>query len=57
MHGTHFYYDMGVIIADCVIVIVYTLHVWGPLELQLFYSNSWVIKKGNRDNLLLKFNG
>ena len=38
MHGTHSYYDMGVAMVDCVIVIVYTLHVWGPLELQLFYS-------------------
>ena len=35
MHGTHSYYDMGVAMVDCVIniVIVYTLHVWGPLEL------------------------
>ena len=32
----HSYYDMGVAMVDCVIVIVYTLHVWGPLELQLF---------------------
>ena len=39
MHGIHSYYDMGVAMFDCVIVIVYniyTLHVWGPLELQLF---------------------
>ena len=27
MHGTHSYYDMGVAMVDCVIVIV-----WGPLE-------------------------
>ena len=27
---------------DCVIVIVYTLHVWGPLELQLFIVH-WII--------------
>ena len=33
---THSYYDMGVAMIDCVIVIVYTLHVWGPLQLQLF---------------------
>ena len=33
----HSYYDMGVAMVDCVIVIiVYTLHVWGPLEVQLF---------------------
>ena len=32
------YYDMGVAMVDCVIVIVYTLHVWGLLEVQLFYS-------------------
>ena len=38
MHGNHWYYDIGVAMVDCVIVIVYTLHVWGPLELQLFYS-------------------
>ena len=38
MHRTRSYYDMGLAIVDCVIVIVYTLHVWGPLELQLFYS-------------------
>ena len=38
MHGTHSYYDMGVAMVDSVIVIAYTLHVWGRLELQLFYS-------------------
>ena len=39
MHGTiHSYYDMGVAMVDCVIVITYILHFWGPLELQLFYS-------------------
>ena len=38
MHGTNSYYDMGVAMVDCVIAIVYTLQVWGPLELQLFYS-------------------
>ena len=27
------YYDMGEAMIDCVIVIVYVLHVWGPLEL------------------------
>ena len=32
----HSYYDIGVALVDCVIVIVYTLHVWGPFE--LFYS-------------------
>ena len=37
----HSYYDMGVL---TVIVIVYTLHVWGPLELQLFIIH-WVIKR------------
>ena len=36
MHGTHSYYDMGVAMVDYVIVITCTLHVWGPLELQLF---------------------
>ena len=30
MHGTHSYYNMGVAMVDCVIVIVYTLHVWDP---------------------------
>ena len=33
MHGTHSQYDMGVVMVNCVIVIAYTLHVWGPLEL------------------------
>ena len=33
MHGTHSYYDIGVAMVDCVIVIVYTMHDWGPLEL------------------------
>ena len=32
MHGTHSYYDMGVAMVDGVIVIVYTLYVWGPLS-------------------------
>ena len=32
----HNYYDMGVAMVDYVIVITCTLHVWGPLELQLF---------------------
>ena len=36
MHGTHSYYDMGVAMVDCVTVITCTLHVWDPLELQLF---------------------
>ena len=54
----HSYYDMGVAMVDCVIVIIYTLHVWGPLELQLFIVH-WhgLSREGNRDNLLLKFNG
>ena len=39
MHGTLSYYDMGVVMFDCVIVVVYVLHVClGPLELQLFYN-------------------
>ena len=38
MHGTYSYNDMGVAMVDCVIVTVYTLHVWGPLELELCYS-------------------
>ena len=29
----HLYYDMDVAMVDCVIVIVYTLHIWSPLEL------------------------
>ena len=29
--GTHSYYDVGVAMVDCVTVIVYTPHVWGPL--------------------------
>ena len=37
------YYDIGVAVDDCVIVIVYTLHVRGPLEVQLFIVH-WVIK-------------
>ena len=37
MHGTQSYYDMGVAMVDCVILIVYTLHVWVPLELQMFF--------------------
>ena len=38
MHGIHSYYDISVAIVDYVIVIVYTLHVWGTLELQLYYG-------------------
>ena len=48
----HSSYDMGVAMVDCVIVIVYTPHVWGPLEVQFL----WLSREGNRDNLLLKFN-
>ena len=29
---------MGVTMVDCFILIAHTLHVWGPLELQLFCS-------------------
>ena len=50
------YYDMGVAMVDCVIVIVYTLHVWGPLELQLFLLCTWLSREGKRDTLLLEFN-
>ena len=41
--GTHSYYDMDVAVVDCVTVNVYTLHVWGPLELLIFIVH-WVIK-------------
>ena len=44
MYGTQSYYDMGVTMVDCIIVIVYTLHVWGPLELWLFIVH-WVNKR------------
>ena len=56
MHGTHSCYDMGVAMVDCVIVIVYTLHVWGPSELQLFIVH-WVIKRRQQRQFALKFNG
>ena len=49
------YYDVGVAMVDCVIVIsVYTLHVWGPslVEVQLFIVH-WVIKRRQQNNLLL----
>ena len=49
MHGTHSYHDMGVAMVvtmvDCVIVIGYTLHVLGPLQLQLFFIVHWNIKR------------
>ena len=53
MHGTHSCYDMGVAMVDCVIVIVYTLHVWGPSELQLFIVH-WVIKRRQQRQFALK---
>ena len=52
----HSYYNMGVAMVDCVIVIVYTLNVWGPLEVN-FLKYTGLSREGNRDNLLLKFNG
>ena len=42
--GTHSYYDMDVAMVDCVTVTVYTLYVWGPLELLIFIVQ-WVIKR------------
>ena len=33
--GTHSYYDVDVAMVDCVTVIVYTQHIWGPLDLEL----------------------
>ena len=51
----HSYYDVGVAMVDCVIVIsVYTLHVWGPLpvEVQLLIVR-WVTKRRQQNNLLL----
>ena len=35
----------GVAMVDCVIVIVYILHVWGPLELQLFFHSTMGYQK------------
>ena len=49
----HSYYDMGVAMVDCVIVIVYTLHVWGPLEVQLFIVH-WVIKRRQQRQFTLE---
>ena len=49
----HSYYDMGVAMVDCVIVIVYTLHVWGPLEVQLFIVH-WVIKRRQQRQFALE---
>ena len=43
--GTQSYYDMGVAMVDCVILVVYILHVWGPLDIQLFFIVHWVIKR------------
>ena len=45
---THSYYDMGVAMVDCVIVIVYTLHVCGPLELQLFLVHCIIKRRQQR---------
>ena len=53
MHRTHSYYDMGVAMVDCVIVIVYTLLVWGPLEVQLFIVH-WVIKRRKQRQFALE---
>ena len=55
--GTYSYYDMGVAVVDCVTVIVYTLHVWGPLELLIIIVH-WVIKilrRQQRWNLMVVF--
>ena len=49
----HSHYDMGVAMIDCVIVIVYTLHVWGPLEVQLFIVH-WVIKRRQQRQFALE---
>ena len=60
MHGTQSYYDMIVAMVNCVIVvIVYTLYVLGPLELQLYFIVYWVIKRRQQKQLilLLEFNG
>ena len=51
MHGTHSYYDMGVAMVDCVIVIIYTLHVWGPLVLFIVH---WVIKRRQQRQFALE---
>ena len=44
----HSYYNMGVAMVDCVIVIVYTLHVWGPLEVQLFIVHRVIKRRQQR---------
>ena len=49
----HSYYDMGVAMVDCVIVIVYTLHVWGTLEVQLYIVH-WVIKRRQQRQFALE---
>ena len=46
MHGTQSYHDMGVAMVDCVILVVYILHVWGPLDLQLFFIVTTKINAG-----------
>ena len=53
MHGTHSYYDMGVAMVDYVIVIVYALHVCGPLVVQLFIVH-WVIKRRQQRQFALE---
>ena len=45
MCGTQSYYDMGVAMVDRVILVVYILHVWGSLDIQLFFIVHWVIKR------------
>ena len=53
--GTHSYYDMGVAMVVCVTVIVYTLHVWSPVELLLFIVQ-WLIKRRQqRWNLMVVY--
>ena len=49
----HSYYDMGVAMVDCIIVIVYTLHVWGTLKGQLFIVH-WVIKRRQQRQFALE---
>ena len=44
---------MGVAMVDYVIVIVYTLHVWGPLEVQIFYG-TLVIKRRQQRQFALE---
>ena len=46
------YYDVGVAMVDCVIVIVYT-HVWGLLGVQLFIVH-WVIKRRQQRQFALE---